>query len=57
MALQVDLDKCTGCGSCVDACPSEALSMEDEKVTVDQDACIDCGACVDECPVEALSLE
>lgn len=57
MALLVDLEKCTGCGSCVDACPSEALSMEDEKVKVDQDACIDCGACLDECPVEALSLE
>lgn len=57
MALLVDLEKCTGCGSCVDACPSEALSMEDEKVKVDQDACIDCGACLDECPVEALALE
>ena len=57
MALIIDLEKCTGCGSCVDACPSEALSMDDDKVSVDQDACIDCGACVDECPVAALSLE
>jgi NAD-dependent dihydropyrimidine dehydrogenase PreA subunit len=57
MAVQVDLEKCTGCGTCVDACPSEALSMGDEKVVVDEDACIDCAACVDECPVEALAMD
>ncbi len=57
MAVKVELDKCTGCETCVDSCPSEALSMEDEKVKVDADACVDCGACVDECPVEALAME
>ncbi len=57
MTVKADLDKCTGCGTCVDACPSEALSLEDEKVKVDEDACVDCGACVDECPVEALEME
>jgi len=24
----VDADKCTECGTCVDACPSEAISIE-----------------------------
>ncbi|MBN1844372.1 MAG: 4Fe-4S binding protein [Sedimentisphaerales bacterium] len=56
MAVIVDLEKCTGCGNCVDTCPSEALSLDGEKVKIDEEACIDCGACVDECPVEALSL-
>ena len=57
MAVKVDLDKCMGCETCVDSCPSEALSMADEKVVVDAEACVDCGACVDECPVEALAME
>ena len=57
MTVKVDLEKCTGCEACVDSCPSEALSMADEKVKVDADACVDCGACVDECPVEALEME
>ena len=57
MAVKVELDKCTGCETCVDSCPSEALSMADEKVKVDAEACVDCGACVDECPVEALAME
>ena len=47
-------DACTGCGSCKDACPVEAI-IEGEKYSIDADACIDCGACVGECPVEAIS--
>ena len=57
MTVKADSEKCNGCGTCVEACPSEALSLEDEKVVVDADACIDCAVCVDECPVEALTLD
>ncbi len=48
-------DECTCCGSCVDACPSEAIKEGDPKYIIDADACIDCGVCEDECPVEAIS--
>ena len=57
MAVQADLEKCNGCSTCVEACPSEALSLVEEKVKIEPDTCTDCGLCVDECPVEALSLE
>ena len=57
MAVKADLEKCTGCGACVDICPNEALKVNDEKVVVDENECIDCGVCVDECPVEALEME
>lgn len=57
MPVKVDVEKCTGCESCVSECPSEAISMADDKAVVKADDCIDCGVCVDACPVEALEME
>jgi ferredoxin len=57
MPAKVDKEKCTGCETCVEECPSEAISMADGKAVVDVDTCIDCGVCVDACPVEAISME
>ncbi|MFH1061140.1 MAG: electron transfer flavoprotein subunit alpha [Pseudomonadota bacterium] len=56
MALIIDRQACTGCGSCVDACPFEALSLVNDKASVN-DACTLCGSCVDACPEGALSIE
>ena len=57
MPAIVDSGTCTGCGACVDCCPSEAIEMVDDKAVIDADKCVDCGVCVDECPVEAISME
>lgn len=57
MPAKVDREKCTGCESCVEQCPIEAIKMADGKAKVDVNACVDCGICVDACPVEAISLE
>ncbi len=57
MPAIVDDQKCTGCETCVDECPSEAISMSGEKAVVNPDACVDCGVCVDACPEEAISME
>ena len=57
MTAKVEKGTCTGCESCVDSCPSEAIKMVEEKAVIDEDACVDCGACVDECPVEAISMD
>ena len=54
MPAEVDKAKCTGCESCVDECPSGAISMVDGKASVNPDSCIDCGACAPECPVDAI---
>jgi len=57
MAAKVDSEKCTGCGNCVEVCPVEAISMNNEKAVVDEDTCTECGLCVDECPNDAISLD
>ncbi len=57
MATTVDKDTCTGCAACVEACPVEALKIEDNLAVVDGDTCIDCGACNDACPTEAIKTE
>lgn len=56
MPAKVNEEKCSGCESCVSACPVETIEMKDGKAFVG-DECIDCGACVDECPVEAITME
>jgi len=57
MAAVVDKDKCTGCESCLDSCPLDAIAMDGDVAVIDEDACGDCGSCVDVCPVEAISMD
>ena len=56
-ARYVDREKCTGCETCVESCPLDAIAMKDGLAVVDADTCGDCGGCVDACPTEAISLE
>lgn len=58
MSAVVDKEKCTGCGACIDACPLEAIEMQDDGLAhIDESTCGDCGACVDVCPVDAITME
>ncbi len=56
MALKIDLEKCNGCGTCVDVCPVGAIKVSD-KAKIDEDECIGCGVCEDECPQNALTSD
>ncbi|MBE7560207.1 4Fe-4S binding protein [bacterium] len=53
--ITVDNDKCDGCGTCVDACPTGAIVMEDNKAKGTED-CVDCGLCVEQCPNGAIAV-
>ena len=45
----------TGCGTCEEGCPVEAIKVESDKAIVDAETCIDCGTCIDECPEKAVT--
>ena len=55
--ITIDESKCTGCGECVDICPAEVLTMENEKSKVAQiEECLGCESCVETCPEDAITL-
>jgi len=47
---------CKGCGTCVKACPNNALSLKNGKAVVDHKLCILCGYCNPVCPEFAIRL-
>ena len=51
-------DDCVLCGTCVDRCFLDALSLDDDtdRAVADPDKCIGCGVCAVACSQEALKL-
>jgi heterodisulfide reductase subunit A len=53
---------CTGCGTCVEACPFEAITMREREGNlsvskIDPLLCKHCGNCTVVCPVKAIVME
>lgn len=52
-----DPEQCVACGTCIDRCPPEALSMGSQPLpVVDLDRCFGCAVCASGCPEEAIAM-
>lgn len=55
--IQIDQDKCNGCGACAAACHEGAIAMVDGKATLMRDDfCDGLGDCLPACPTGAISF-
>ena len=56
--VEVNVEGCTLCLSCVSACPTGALSDDPERpmLRFAEDACVQCGLCKATCPEKVISL-
>lgn len=49
---------CVGCGSCIKACPKNAISVPDgihAKVALEK--CVGCGLCAKACPASVIEIK
>jgi NAD-dependent dihydropyrimidine dehydrogenase PreA subunit len=56
MEMRVNDEFCKGCGDCIPACPTAAISLHDGLAILDQENCSQCMACVDACPQGAITF-
>ncbi len=52
---QVDEALCAGCGTCEEACPFDAITVNGA-AHISYEVCMGCGVCVGQCPDEAIRL-
>jgi anaerobic sulfite reductase subunit C len=53
---QVTAEACSGCGACIDACPDEAIHLDDApRPVIDSGLCLACGQCTRACPTDTLA--
>lgn len=52
-SVVLDVEKCTGCTTCVRHCPTEAIRIVSGHAEINTDRCIDCGECIRVCPYKA----
>jgi uncharacterized protein (DUF362 family) len=49
-------DNCTGCGECVEICPTNAIKIISKKASIDYSKCIRCFCCHEVCTESAIKL-
>ncbi|TRZ88672.1 MAG: 4Fe-4S dicluster domain-containing protein [Methanosarcinales archaeon] len=53
----INIEDCTGCGTCTFMCPEKAIVIEDDKAKILWDKCNLCGACMGACPTDLILEE
>lgn len=50
----VDETRCSGCGACIEVCPTGAISIRGDTAVINQEGCTQCEACFHACPQQAI---
>ena len=56
----INKDVCVRCGGCVSGydgshgCPTKAIELKDDEISIDPEKCVDCGKCIDLCALGAI---
>jgi len=54
--VELDQERCDLCETCIERCPMDVFTMNDNRIEGNVQMCIGCGLCVSTCPSEALSM-
>lgn len=54
--VDINKEKCIGCGACIKDCPGTTIRMVDGKAEA-QKGCIECGHCYAICPTNAIEMK
>jgi NAD-dependent dihydropyrimidine dehydrogenase PreA subunit len=54
--LTIEVDRCSGCGACVEVCAQGAISLVDGAAQIDPTLCTECRSCVAACPTGAIRV-
>lgn len=63
--VEIDQERCKGCGLCIDACPKQVLGFSESynsksyhpAEVQNQEACIGCGFCYSMCPDVCITVK